>query len=363
MAVIGRIILLLFGFFSFSATAGMNRNLLRSPEALAMGGAYTAFVDDRDAAFYNPAGVAAYDRLSLHLVTIDPTISDWVLSGWKTLSELESPTGSDLNRLMGKNIFVEGTVSTAVLAPGFALIGFYDTQAALYAKNQAFPHIEYGFQSTSGVQAAFGFSVSDGKKRGRGKKNADYLNEWRFGFGAKFLTRTGGYRLMTTTELLSVANTSLNDYTGGQGSGYGGDLGVQRVQRINPKLTAFWGAAFLNIGDITFGNGASPQRGDLSTGLALKYSEAFTSFTLAYDLQQMNRSDDFTKKQNLGLKWSLPLLDIMGGIHQGYFTYGAAFDLWLLRVSGTVYREELGPYQQSDPEDRFALRIALKMDL
>jgi hypothetical protein len=349
--------------FSNIARAEISRSLMRSPEALAMGGAYTAIADDRDAAFYNPAGVAAYTRLSLHIAAVDLTISDWVITGWKTLSEIKSPSGSTLNQFMGENISARAGATSAVLAPGFALIGLYDVQGALYAKNQAFPQIEYGYQTTSGVQAAFAYSVTDGRKRGLGKKNAEFLNEWRLGVGAKLLTRTGGYRLMTATELFTIGNTTLSSLVGGTGTGYGFDLGVQRIQRLNPGVTAYWGAAFLNIGDINFGNGASPLRGDLSTGFGLRFKEGMASFTLAYDIQQLNHEADFGKRQNFGAKVGLPLLDLFGGLHQGYLTYGAAFDIWILRVTGSVYREQLGAYNEQDPEDRFALRVDFKMDL
>ncbi len=355
--------LLTFLVFTFSAEARMNRSLLRSPEALAMGGAYTAFVEDRDAAFYNPAGVAAYDRLSLHLVAVEPTVSNWVVTGYETLSDLRDPSAESINRMMGENVFVEGTASTAVLAPGFALIAFYDAQGAFYAKNQAFPKIEYGYQETTGIQLAFGFSSTDGRSRGRGRRNSDYLNEWRFGVGAKYLSRTGGYRLLTASELFTLGSASADSLIGGTGSGYGFDLGVQRVQRLTPSATAYWGAAFLNVGDITLPNGAAPVMGDLSTGVALKLQQGIGSVTLAYDIQQMNRSDDFAKKQNIGIKIGLPLLDLFGGFHQGFPTYGAAVDVWIARVSATVYREELGPYVKDNPESRLNIRADFKMEL
>jgi hypothetical protein len=347
-----------------TASATMDRSLIRSPEALAMGGAYTAIVEDRDAAFYNPAGVAAYDHISLHLVDLDPTVSNWVVSGWKTLQNLKNPSGATLNQLMGQNIYVQGTATTAILAPGFALIGLYDQQGALYAKNQALPKIEYGYQTTEGVQAAFGYSIKDGQRRGRGRHDRTDLDEWRFGIGLKYLTRTGGYRDLSAAQLFSINSTNASSLIGGKGSGYGGDLGVQRVQHINPRLLGYWGAAFLNVGDVAFGNGAASQRGDLSTGIGLKYKLApATSLTFAYDIQQMNESDDFSKKQNVGLRLGIPLVDVSMGFHQGFFTYGAAVDVWLLRISATIYREELGPYQQEDPESRFALRVDFKIEM
>jgi len=346
-----------------SARAEMSHSLFRSPEALAMGGAYTAIVEDRDAPFYNPAGVAAYDHISMHLVDVDPTVSNWVVSGWKTLSDLKDPSAASVNKLMGQNIYVQGTASAALLAPGFALVGFYDQQGALYAKNQAFPKVYYGYQSTSGVQASFGFSVRDGRKHGFGKHNADFMNEWRFGVGAKYLTRQGGYRLLSAAELFSINTMTSESLIGGKGSGYGFDFGVQRLQRLNPNLTAYWGAAFLNLGDIQFGNGAAAQLGDLSTGLGLKFKQGIASITLAYDIQQLNQSADFGKKQMVGAKIGLPLVDLYTGLHQGFLSYGAAADIWILRASATVYREALGPYPNQDPEDRFALRLDFKMEL
>ncbi len=355
-------IVLLFALIPGMASAGMYRSLLRSPEALAMGGAYTAIVDDIDAPFYNPAGVAAIDHLSVHYVTVAPTVSDYVLGGWQTLSKIKSASGTTVNSLMGENIFVQATATAAVLAPGLAIVGLYDVQGALYAKNQAFPKIEYGYQTTSGVQTSFGWSTKDGRKRGHGKKNGDFLNEWRFGIGVKLLSRTGGYRLLPASQLFSLSSQSLSTLVGGKGTGYGGDLGVQRLQRINPNLTFYWGAAFLNAGDVTFGNGATPLKGDLTSGIAATFKQGFGSVTLAYDIAQINVSDDFAKKQNIGARLSLPMLDVYGGFHQGYLTYGAGFDVWLLRIGAAIYREEIGEYQKQNPESRMTFRADLKME-
>ena len=56
------------------------------------------------------------------------------------------------------------------------------------------------------------------------------------------------------------------------------------------------------------------------------------------------------------------LLDLYAGFHQGFLTYGAAIDLWIVRVSGTIYKEEMGAYVKQDTESRMSLRVDLKMD-
>jgi hypothetical protein len=345
-----------------SAEAAMQRSLFRSPEALAMGDAYTAIVEGRDAPFYNPAGVAAIDGLSVHWATLDATVSDWLVTGWESMKDVKDPSGADLNRLMGENIYVQGAGSAAVLAPGFALIGFYDAQGALYAKNQALPKIEYGYQTTSGIQAAFGFALADGRRRGKGRRNAELMNEWRFGIGGKFLTRTGGYRLLSAAELFTINDSDADSFVGGKGTGYGLDFGIQRVQKINSKFHLHWGAAYLNAGDVHFAGGPSPVKADVSTGLGVTFKQGLAKVTVAYDLHQLNREDDFSKKQNIGIRLGLPLFNLYAGLHQGFLTYGAAFDIWLLRIAASVYKEELGAYSKQDTESRMALRIDLKMD-
>jgi hypothetical protein len=212
------------------------------------------------------------------------------------------------------------------------------------------------------MQAAFGFALADGRRRGKGRRNADYMSEWRFGIGGKFLSRTGGYRLLSAAELFTINEADADSFIGERGTGFGVDFGIQRLQKINSQLQLHWGAAFLNAGDVHFANGPSPVKADLSTGIGATFKQGLAKVTIAYDLHQLNREDDFSKKQNLGIRLGLPLFDLYAGLHQGFLTYGAAFDIWLLRIAATVYKEELGAYAKQDTESRMALRIDLKMD-
>jgi hypothetical protein len=42
-------------------------------------------------------------------------------------------------------------------------------------------------------------------------------------------------------------------------------------------------------------------------------------------------------------------------------TYGAAFELWVLRVTGAVYTQEQGGLIRQSPERRFAQRLGLNL--
>lgn len=343
-----------------AARASVERELYQGAEPLAMGGAYIAIADDEHAIFYNPAGAGAYDSMSLHYLIGDVALSDDILTLQEAVKDLQDPSGSELNKLMGKNLFTQARLGASLLVPNFGVAAFYDAQGALYAANQAFPKVEFGYQRTSGVQAAFGFSTKDGRKRGRGKRNTEIMSEWRFGIGGKYLVRTGGYKTLNTSQLFALDQNQIMDIMGGKGSGYGVDLGIQRLQRLNKEFALHFGSAFTNIGDVRMANGADAVKGNLGAGLGASYDFGVGKFTLAYDIRHITRSDDWRKKQHLGAKLDLPLVDFYAGLNQMYPTFGASVDIWILRLTALSYREELGSFVSQDPDRRYALRIDLK---
>jgi hypothetical protein len=351
-------------FVSISAFAGLERELYRGVEPLAMGNAYVAIADDEHAIFYNPAGVAGYDNMRLHYLALQFTGSEDSIKLSDTLKDLKDFSGSDINQFMGKNIYAEANGSAALTVPHFGIAAIYDAQAALYARNQSFPKIEYAYQRTSGVQAAFGFSTQQGRKRGYGKRNSDFMSEWRFGVAAKYLVRRGGYRILTPVELAAMDSEQIKTLVGGKGDGYGVDAGIQRFHRVTPASTFHFGAAYSNIGDVAFGGGADAVKSGLAAGIGWSQNLGLGVATLVYDLRQITADADWRKKHHLGLRFSFPLLvDLYAGMNQTYFTYGASVDIWLLKVSAASYCEEMGVVSAVDPERRYALRIDFKFGL
>jgi len=344
------------------ARASISRELFQGAEPLAMGGAYVAIADDENAIFYNPAGAASYDRMEVHYLTLGLGISEGVLDSYDAVKDLKDPSGAELNKLMGKNIMTQGTAAATLIVPNFGVTAFYDAQGALYAANQAFPKVEFGYQRTSGVQAALGFSFKDGKKRGKGKKNTELMSETRFGIGAKYLTRRGGYKTLNASELFALDYNQIMDLMGSKSSSYGIDLGFQRLQRLSKTASLHFGAAATNLGDVQFEGGPEAVKTNLTLGLGATYDFGLGKATLAYDVRQLNASDDWRKKQHLGLRVHVPLLDFYAGLYQAYLTYGASVDIWILRVTALSYREETGSFVYQDPERRYALKVDLKFD-
>lgn len=358
------VFLLLSSFFLQTSEASITRELYQGVDPMAMGNAYVAIANDVHSIFYNPAGIAANEHYELHLISGDFHFAREIITLTDAIKDLKDPSGDKLNQIMGKNIYVQGAAQMSLVAPNFGVSAFYDAQGALYAANQALPKIEYGYQRTSGVQAVIGFSTLTGGKKGKGRKNKEFASEWRFGLGAKYLTRRGGYRLLPAAQLFSLDEDQILDIMGKKDSGYGFDFGVQRVQKMSDNFTAHWGLAFSNIGDIQLKNGPDPVKSILATGVGISTRWKLANLTLAYDVRHLTRSDDFRKKSHLGTRLSTSFLDLYLGLNQhAYITYGLAFDFWIIRVTLASYAEESGSFVKQDPERRYAFRLDFKLPM
>lgn len=349
-------------FLCGSAHAELARNVHHSLEASAMGGAYTAIVEDESAVFMNPAGVAAYDAMEIRWLSFDITASDDLISSAKTMSKLNKIDGTTINSIMGKNMFIDTGARFMLMSPNFGFASFYNIQLGAFAKNQALPNIELAQEQTAGFQTAFGISSAMSKKRGKGKRNKEFVSEWRFGVAPKYIFRRGGIRELASANLITLDSAQINNLFGNVGSAYGADVGVQRVEKLGNGTTLHFGAAWLDVGDTHFNSNADPIKSKLNVGAGATWGtdKSPTRITLSTELSQLNNTADFDKRTHLGVKLDLPILDIYAGLSQLNLTYGFALDFWFLRISAASYAEELGPIQGQNPDRRYGIRFDFK---
>jgi hypothetical protein len=334
------------------------RELFRGARAQAMGNASVAIVDDEEAVYLNPAGVGGLSKYGFQYFASDVDVSnDVVLSALDGGGSIFSDGLSDatIQNLMGKDTYARVQITPTILMTNLAVGLLMDGQAAVYAKNPAYPSITLGYQFTNGLQAAYGISLL---------RNRRSRHEVRVGFGAKLLWRRGGYRLLGPIQVTSFNTNTLGEVAGGWGMGYGADIGFQYVNTINPQLKLNYGFAWTDIGDTTFGvSAADPIKNNLSMGIGGTYLTGQTKVTLAYDYRHMTRNTDWRKRNHIGMEVTLPVLTLYGGLNQSYFTYGAGFDAWLFRITALSYGEELGTYLGQDSSRRWMLKIAMKAGL
>ena len=332
------------------------RDLYTGARAQAMGNAFTAVADDEQALFYNPAGLAGNKKVSIHYLTLDTELSGDAFGTYTgNPGAFSNPSISTINSVIGTDVYARAMVTPTILLPNMAFALIADEQIAILSANQALPQITLGLQTTTGIQAGYGFSFSPGRLK---------MDEIRVGFGGKLLWRRGGYHDLNVTSLISLSQNELNSLTGSYGTGYGFDAGMQYIHTFSPSFSAMAGLASEQIGGVTFSEStADTQPNDTSAGLAVKYKMALTSVLLAYDYRNITQTADAALKQHFGIEVKVPFISIEGGLSQGYPTYGTSFDLWLFRVSALVYQQEQDAIQGQSPERRYRLRLDMKFDL
>jgi hypothetical protein len=334
------------------------REFYRGTRAVGMGGAFTAVADDEQAIFFNPAGLAGIKGFTFNYAAVDIEASQDIYTSFSAFTQLGGGGFSvaTLNQLMGKRILARAQVAPSLVMKNFGIAPIVDGLVSFNESNQTYPKINFGYQFTNGIQAAYGFSLTGRKKRAS-------RHDFRVGLAGKLLFRRGGYRDFQFYEILALTQDYYQLLTGvgNYGMGYGGDIGTQYLFTPNKRVTLAAGLAFTDIGDTAFASPqADPIKSNLSVGLAATYQLPRMKFTLAWDQRHLLQDSNFAKRNHVGVEAQFPFISLFGGVYQLSLTYGASFDIWVMRITAASYAEDYGAYALQDSSRRYNLRLAFK---
>ena len=322
-----------------------------------MGGAYVGLADDHQTLFLNPAGLASVQDNVFYLSdTMMEGSEDAYSAVLKSFGALSGFSIATLNLFQGDNVYARAQTSPMFLMKNFGFGLIFDQQFAYFTKNLALPKITLGYQTTMGLQVAFGTQLSSGRHR----PGNPSLN---IGGAVKVLWRRGGYRQWAQSELLAFDGTIglATELFGNFGMGLGIDLGAQYVLPMSRQLQLSFGTAFTDIGDTAFSSAASPQQGNWSAGLGVKYDAGLMDLSFAYDFRNILAPLDWRAKNHVGMEVGFPIVDLFVGINQAYLTYGVGVDVWVFKVEAVSYAEELSAQLFQDPNRRYMVRIESKI--
>lgn len=319
-----------------------------SVRALGMGNAYTAIVDDADALFYNPAGLARISGINWTIIDIHAGLDDVnIVQTVKDFQSASSNISSFLSNQYGKKHWVNAATKTAVYIPNFAVAAFGNADVLMMVDNPPYPQLTLDYYADYGGAAGFGFEAIPG-----------FL---RFGIDTKYIYRLGTESVFTADQLASLNTTAITNAITNKGTGYAFDTGMvlSIPGPIKPSLSFVW----KNMGVTAFSHDSGPAApprilDEMIVGGALQISLPLISITPAFDYKYANRAElPFSKKISMGLEVSLPLIEARAGINQGYYCLGVGVHLPVIHIEAATYGEELGEYAGQIEDRRYMVEL------
>lgn len=340
-------------FFGVAAFATETSVMNSSVRGLGMGDAFTALADDSSALFYNPAGLANVRGINWKIFSIQAGAS-----GLDTYNKIRDLRGSDtdgyadgINRLMGDHVWTGLSGESIFYMPMFAFGVYNHGDALIRVDNPVNPEIYTSVINDFGYVAGFGVPFSP------------FLQ---MGMDFKYIKRTGARMPYGASFLADLNPNAIYNNVTGWGTGYGADFGMNFILPA-PFFSATVSAVWRNIGEIQFRSGdpnadIPSEPNDVTLGTALQFKLPLLSISPEVDFHYLNREDlQLTRKINFGIEIGLPLLDIRGGFHEGYYTAGLGLNLGLFKVDLATYGVELGAYPGQIEDRRYVLSFSMDL--
>ncbi len=338
--------------FLTTPSALMAADIGLSARALGMGNAYTAVVNNGDAIFYNPAGLAKMG--GFRWTILDPGIATNTYDSYQRyldIAEDSSDVSEIINDLYGEEVTVYTGMKTLLSFGSFAFGAYGVVDGNFLVNNPVFPNIETVYRVDYGFVAGGGFEMIP-----------ELLH---MGLQARRVSRQGGALPIGVSTIATLDSDTIQNELDRSGIGYAFDWGMtlQFPGALKPTLAFTW----RDMGNTSFepttegGVAPDPVQQEQIIGLGINYESLLMDIRPAIDYRFVNDSNtQLGKKLNMGIEFSWPLIDIRGGFHQGYYTLGTSFDLWIMRVDAATYGVELGEYPGQLEDRRYMLQISFE---
>lgn len=332
---------------------------VRSPKALLMGDAYTTLAEDDYTLFYNPAILARHSGFSLFPLPISLTASDPTedMDRFESLTDVADSTSGLYNQLSGFPIHAGASIAPSLKMGQFGLTVFSSTQSNITLLNNSHPMIDIYHTEDNGFIAGF----------------AKKFGNVSFGASIKYLKRRGvaATKSLYDPDVIDGINAggmdSLGDFAelfgGGQGKGWGFDLGMEYYKKTGANEFAF-GISATDVANTKLYDGEEeaavpeqPMR--VSMGVSWKADYKIFDYILSADLHPLLARIDNNRRIHLGFEVGTPVLRLLGGYNAGYYSYGAEVDLGMLDVYAGFYDVEIGSGYNKKKANRFLLYVSL----
>jgi hypothetical protein len=297
---------------------------------------------------YNPATLAFNKGVRWSILDFQGGING--LSN-ATLFQNSPPSQSTIAQYYGDNIWIGASGASALAFPNFGFAAYGNVSLDFLASNPVYPTIDINGIYDYGLEFGTAFNLTPSLA---------------LGFNVKRVVRTGGTATLGPGIILSPSfgTSTIQNALTATGVGYGGDVGLlwRGDSLLNPTVSVCW----QDIGYTTFypslGSPSPPPLEDnLTLGLSTYQSLLGFGWGAGIEYRHINNVDvDISKKFNAGLELDLGIIDARGGYYQGWPTYGASVDLWLLTLDAAQYTIERGAVAGQNPDTRIQVGLTFE---
>ncbi len=346
---------------SFGAVASFNDYpfLYKGLRSLGMGSAYTAVGRDAEALFYNPATL--YDMgFQLHVFDpigeIDSGVTDIAQD---VLDAMDLATGQERSDVLFTIIEENQGEPLHFRISFFPHAAVKNIAVGVLGQGRADIKLHSPLSSAGAVEFHGGYEYGPVA----GFSMALPVTGLRVGAGAKYIARSWFNKNFTIADIAAESFDFEQEKIDKSDMSF--DLGLLYnlpvLQNLNPQA----GLSVLDITDLDFENGGKiPQRINLGISIQPKIPYT-TSCILALDYQDIAKAyeqdDSSGKRLHFGAEVGFLKnhFVLRAGLNQGYSSFGAEVDLWLLKLSYANYQEEIGIYAGQDKDERQALQLTI----
>lgn len=316
--------------------------------ALGMGGIWMSIVDDQDALFVNPAALSKVQGINWQMLNFEVGTN-----GYETYQELNGVDLSDpasYSELYGKDIWLRAGGKAALALPNFGIGVYTENNTNMVLHNPGFPKFQTHFISDYALVMGGSFPIGP----------RSYM-----GIAAKQITRWGGDQDIDLGVIAGGQMNQIADQFQDKGRAYGLDVAMMTTlpAPLNPTLSLVWQDVGSTAFQQTAGSTAPPRIHDnLSVGVSTSMDLPGFDWVAGLEYRHITESEyQLGQKLHLGTEISLPMIDIRGGINQGYAAYGLGVNLFFVRFDVAQYTEEMGAYPGQTPQSR--IQLGLSIDL
>ena len=333
----------------------------RSARGLAMGNTGVASAEGADSLFYNPAGIANVREIVNEIVLLSPQIS---------IGEDTRSLYKDIKSKKDALTMVQEHTNRPQHAAVQNFSGFIFRRVAFGLLESAQTDLFVGSDPLTGVTTAEAHGIA--RTGAYFSLAKGFLNESLFiGMTGKFVQKIevniSANAMNAERQLKGKSSQQLTNEYSRRGMGVGSDLGILwKISNSNEKPVL--GLTVRNIGmkyRWTIPDTAKPPSDDIRTvdlGFSVQPGTKKSHTTFALDLKDVfnARKEVIYKRIHAGGEISFQnVLGVLGGLNQGYASYGGFVNLRIVRVEGGIYSEELGVFPGDRKSKRYFGRVSV----